>query len=265
MKGLLDKMRVSFGEPIQYQLVLNNEPQIGMNALIGKEIELNWTGKIICSNCGKQTKNSFGQGFCFNCFQSAPQAAPCIINPELCKAHLGEGRDIEWENKHHNQPHVVYLAASDSIKVGVTRAEQTFTRWIDQGASHAIILAETSNRYEAGIIEVALKSYMTDKTNWQRMLKNEINHELDLLDEKGRVEDLLPFDMRDFVSMNDDIISLNYPVEKYPVKVKSVGFDKSPIVRGKLVGIKGQYLIFDDERVLNIRKHTSYEIEFSHE
>lgn len=265
MKGLLDKMRVSFEEPIQYQLVLNNEPQIGMNVLIGKEIELNWTGKIICSNCGKQTKNSFGQGFCFNCFQSAPQAAPCIINPELCKAHLGEGRDIEWENKHHNQPHVVYLAASDSIKVGVTRAGQTFTRWIDQGASRAIILAETSNRYEAGIIEVALKSYMTDKTNWQRMLKNEINHELDLLDEKGRVEDLLPFDMRDFVSMNDDIISLNYPVEKYPVKVKSIGFDKSPVIRGKLVGIKGQYLIFDDERVLNIRKHTSYEIEFSHE
>ncbi len=265
MKGLLDKMRVSFEAPIQYQLVLNNEPQIRMNDLIGKEIELSWTGKIICSNCGKQTKNSFGQGFCFPCFQSAPQAAPCIINPELCKAHLGEGRDIEWENKHHNQPHVVYLAASDSIKVGVTRAEQTVTRWIDQGASYAIILAETTNRYEAGIIEVALKSYMTDKTNWQRMLKNEVNHELDLLDEKGRVEDLLPFDMRDFVSMNDDIISLNYPVEKYPIKVKSVSFDKSPVIRGKLVGIKGQYLIFDDERVLNIRKHTSYEIEFFHD
>jgi hypothetical protein len=139
------------------------------------------------------------------------------------------------------------------------------TRWIDQGASRAIILAETSNRYEAGIIEVALKSVMSDKTNWQRMLKNEINHQLDLLDEKGRVEDLLPFAMRDFVSMNDTIISLNYPVEKYPLKVKSVGFDKSPAIRGKLAGIKGQYLIFDDERVLNIRKHTSYEIEFSHD
>lgn len=265
MKGLLDKMRVSFEEPIQYQLILNNEPQIGMNDLIGKEIALNWTGKIVCSNCGKQTKNSFGQGFCFPCFQSAPQAAPCIISPELCRAHLGEGRDIDWEHMHHNQPHIVYLAASDSIKVGVTRAGQSLTRWIDQGASSAIILAETSNRYEAGIIEVALKAYMTDKTNWQRMLKNEINHELDLLDEKGRVEDLLPFDMRDFVSMNDTIISLNYPVEKYPLKVKSVSFDKTPLIRGRLAGIKGQYLIFDDERVLNIRKHTSYEIEFSHD
>ena len=97
------------------------------------------------------------------------------------------------------------------------------------------------------------------------MLKNEINHELDLLNEKGKVEDLLPFDMRDFVSMDDTIISLKYPVEKYPAKVKSVSFDKTPSVRGKLAGIKGQYLIFDDDRVLNIRKHTSYEIEFSHD
>lgn len=265
MKGLLDKMRVSFEEPIQYQLVLNNEPQIKMNDLIGKEIELSWTGKIICCNCGKQTKNSFGQGFCFNCFQSAPQAAPCIINPELCRAHLGEGRDIEWENKHHNQPHVVYLAASDSVKVGVTRAEQKFTRWMDQGASSAIVLAETANRYEAGIIEVALKGTLTDKTNWQRMLKNEINESVDLIEEKGMVEDVLPFDLRDFVSGDDTVYSFDYPVEKYPVKVKSVGFDKSPVIRGKLVGIKGQYLIFEDERVLNIRKHTSYEIEFSHE
>jgi hypothetical protein len=265
MKGLLDKMRVSFEEPIQYQLILNGEPQVRMNELIGKEIQLAWTGKIVCSNCGKQTKNSFGQGFCFPCFQSAPQAAPCIINPELCKAHLGEGRDVEWEQKHHNQPHVVYLAASDNVKVGVTRVEQKMTRWMDQGASQAIVLAETANRYEAGIIEVALKPYMTDKTNWQRMLKNEINEDIDLIEEKGRVEDLLPFDMRDFVSMDDTIIELNYPVEKYPAKVKSVSFDKTPIIRGKLVGIKGQYLIFDDESVLNIRKHTSYEIEFSHE
>lgn len=265
MKGLLDKMRVSLDNPVQYQLVLDGEKQVLMNDLIGREIQLSWTGRIVCSNCGKQTKNSFGQGFCFKCFQSAPQAAPCIINPELCRAHLGEGRDVEWEEKHHNQPHVVYLAASDSVKVGVTRLEQKVTRWIDQGASQAIVLAETANRYEAGLIEVALKSVMTDKTNWQRMLKNEINEDIDLLDEKGQAEELLPFDLRDFVSMDDTVIELNYPVEKYPSKVKSVSFDKTPVVSGKLAGIKGQYLIFDDESVINLRKHTSYEIEFSYQ
>lgn len=265
MKGLLDKMRVSFDNPVQYQLVLDREALVSMNELIGREIQLSWSGRIICSNCGKLTKTSFGQGFCFNCFQTAPQAAPCIINPELCRAHLGEGRNIEWEEKHHNQPHIVYLAASDSVKVGVTRVEQKITRWIDQGASQAIVLAETANRYEAGLIEVALKSVMTDKTNWQRMLKNEIREDLDLIEEKGQAEDILPFDLRDFVSMDDSVTELIYPVAKYPLKVKSVGFDKVPVVSGKLAGIKGQYLIFDDERVINLRKHTSYEIEFTHE
>lgn len=262
MKGLIEKMKVDFQSPIQYTLQLDSD--IAMNELIGQEIRMNHTGRIICSNCGKQTKSSFGQGFCFPCFQSAPQAAPCIINPELCRAHLGEGRDIEWELAHHNQPHIVYLALSDSVKVGVTRANQAVTRWIDQGASQAIVLAETQNRYEAGVIEVALKAHMTDKTNWQRMLKNEINTAVDLIEEKGRVEELLPFDLRDFISGNDEILEFVYPVISFPDKVKSVGFDKMPEVKGKLKGIKGQYLIFEDNSVINMRKHTSYEIEFAY-
>lgn len=261
IKGIVQKMTVQLNEQVSYQLNLS-EP-IAMNELIGSTIRMEWTGGIFCCNCGKQTKTSFGQGFCYPCFQSAPQAAPCIIRPELCRAHLGEGRDIEWEEKHHNQPHIVYLAASDTVKVGVTRFDQQLTRWIDQGASQAIIVAVTPNRYTAGLIEVALKEYMTDKTNWQRMLKNELDDSIDLLEEKGKIEDLLTFDLRDFIAADDTVLKLNYPVMRYPNKVKSVGFDKTPIIEGELVGIKGQYLIFSDDRVVNIRKHTSYEIGFS--
>lgn len=259
--GIIQKMRVEHGSPIQYILELS-EP-VHMNALIGKNIQLQWTGKIICSCCGKTTKTSFGQGFCFNCFQTSPHASPCIISPELCTAHTGEGgRDIEWEHANHNQPHIVYLAMSDVVKVGVTRASQYMTRWMDQGAHASIILAETPNRYVAGTIEVALKSLMTDKTNWQRMLRNEINHDIDLVEEKGMAEDALPFDLRDYVSGDDTIYTFEYPVLTYPLKVKSIGFDKTPIVTGKLAGIKGQYLIFEDQTVINMRKHTSYEIGF---
>ncbi len=260
IKGLITKMRTSYESPVQYTLEL--EETILMNQFIGKSIRLTHTGIILCENCQKRTKTSFGQGFCFSCFQSAPQASPCIINPELCKAHLGEGRDLEWEEKHHNQPHIVYLAASDGIKVGVTRAGQEKTRWIDQGAYQTIILAETSNRYEAGMIEAALKSSMSDKTNWQRMLRNEIDHSIDLIEEKGKLEDLLPFDLRDFVSGNDDVFVFDYPVLSYPDKVKSMTFDKTPVVEGVLKGIKGQYLIFEDNSVINVRRHTSYEIVF---
>ena len=260
IKGLLSKMRTEVGNPIQYTLELENT--IPMNQYIGKAIRLTHTGVILCENCGKRTKNSFGQGFCFNCFQTAPQASPCIINPELCRAHLGEGRDVEWEQKNHNVPHIVYLASTDVVKVGVTRASHVFTRWMDQGAYQTIILAETANRFEAGQIEKALKAEMNDKTNWQRMLKNEIDESIDLIEEKGRVEDLLPFDLRDFVSDNDEVNRFEYPVRAYPDKVKSVGFDKTPVVEGTLKGIKGQYLIFEDNSVINIRKHTSYEVIF---
>ncbi len=250
-------MKVDLQDEVRYTLILGDDA-IDMNSLINKDIRLFWNGDIFCSACGKKTKNSFGEGFCYPCFQSAPEATECTIRPELCRAHLGEGRDPEWEERNHNTPHIVYLAASDIVKVGVTRITQVPTRWIDQGASSAIRLAETPNRYEAGILEVALKSFFADKTNWQRMLKNEVDDSIDLVEEKWNLHDQLPEDLIHFFSENDEVIEINYPVLTYPTKVKSLSFDKTPTIEGKLVGIKGQYLIFEDGSVLNIRKHTSY-------
>ncbi|MFO0494811.1 MAG: DUF2797 domain-containing protein [Flavobacteriia bacterium] len=254
-------MRTELNEPVQYSLQLNEK--LFMNDFLGKEIKLEWDGRIICCSCGIQTKKSFGEGFCYNCFVKAPEASECIIRPELCRAHLGEGRDIVWEQQHHNVPHVVYLAASDIVKVGVTRSTQIPTRWIDQGASAAIRLAETPNRFEAGILEVALKSFFSDKTNWQRMLKNEVDSSIDLVQEKWELHDQLPSDLTSYFSENDEVISLNYPVLAYPAKVVSLSFDKEPIVAGVLKGIKGQYLIFDNDKVFNIRKHSGYSIELT--
>lgn len=262
VKGNLRKMSVSLEDIIRYDLNLSET--IHVNELIGLTIQLSWTGQIICTCCGKNTKKSFGDGFCYTCFISAPEATECTLRPELCRAHLGEGRDPEWEQRNHNTPHIVYLAATDIVKVGVTRITQVPTRWIDQGASSAIRLAETPNRYEAGMLEVALKSFFADKTNWQRMLKNEIDESIDLIDEKWSLHDQLPADLTQFFTENDEIISLNYPVLQFPEKVKSLSFDKTPTISGKLVGIKGQYLLFEGGEVLNIRKHTGYSIEFNY-
>jgi len=259
--GNLRKMSVHLDDEIQYTLNLSED--ILMNDLIGNHIRLEWNGVINCSSCKKVTKKSFGQGFCYTCFANAPESAECIIRPELCRAHLGEGRDPEWEEKHHNKPHVVYLAASSAVKVGITRGDQVPTRWIDQGASSAIRLAETPNRYEAGRVEVALKEFFTDKTNWRKMLKNEIDEEIDLEEEKWALEEHLPADIIELFSEIDDIIALNYPVVEYPEKVKSLSFDKTNIIEGKLMGIKGQYLLFENGEVLNIRKHTSYHVKFN--
>lgn len=260
-QGNLSKMKTSLEEVVQYRIQLDDE--VNMNELVGKIVRLEWNGIINCQKCSKVTKKSFGEGFCYSCFISAPEAAECILRPELCRAHLGEGRDPEWEEKHHNQPHVVYLAASSAVKVGITRATQVPTRWIDQGASAAIRLAEVENRYEAGRIEVALKEFFTDKTSWQRMLKNEIDESIDLEEEKWSLEEHLPADITEYFSEDDEIVEINYPVIEYPTKVKSVSFDKVPVIEGKLTGIKGQYLIFEGGVVLNIRKHTGYYISLS--
>lgn len=272
MKGLIRKMQVDLkaDSSVDYRLPLlpvnTKEPRlVDMNPLIGKQIAMSFEGAIFCKSCGKKTKKSFMGGFCYTCFTNAPEAAPCIIRPELCEAHLGKGRDVEWEARNHNQPHFVYLAATDVIKVGVTRATQIPTRWIDQGASSAIRLAETPNRYTAGMIEVALKDLFTDKTNWRKMLKNEIDSSIDLETTKWELEEQLPEDISQYFSEDDSIITIDYPVNEYPEKIKSIGFDKAPLIEGKLMGIKGQYLLLDNNRVINMRKHTGYEIELSYE
>ena len=249
-------------EPIVYELG-SDDSKIDFNSLMNKNIKISWNGVITCRKCKKKTKKSFGEGFCYPCFMSAPEASPCILKPELCQAHLGIGRDLEYEEKNHNQPHVVYLAATDKVKVGVTRSTQIPTRWIDQGANKAIVLAITPNRHLAGVLEVALKSIYSDKTNWRSMLKNLTDESIDLEEEKWSCYELLPSDLQQYFVEDDTIYNFIYPSEKHPTKISSINLQKTAAIEGVLTGIKGQYLIFDNEYVFNVRRHTSFEIELN--
>ena len=255
IKGNLLKMRTELKDVVQYYLPIGNE-SIHVNELIGKEIELKFENRINCIACGKSTKTSFAQGYCYNCFASVPQTSECILKPELCQAHNGIARDMEWAENYCLKNHYVYLAISSGLKVGVTRATQIPTRWIDQGAWKAIKLAETPNRNLAGLIEIELKNYMSDKTSWQKMLKNDLAFDIDLEDEKQRAWELLDEDLQQYITDDDSITEIKYPVISYPKKVKSVNFDKIDSYKGKLIGIKGQYLIFEDNTVFNVRRHT---------
>lgn len=243
-----------------FDTATQEEQLYSLNELIGKEISFKFEGNIFCINCGRKTKTSFAQGFCFPCFKNAPENSECIIHPEKCRAHLGEGRDPQWEEEHHNKPHYVYLAATDKVKVGVTRDHQVPTRWIDQGASSAIKLAKTPNRYLAGMIEVALKDTFDDKTNWRNMLKNEIDEDIDLEQVKRDLEPLLPGDIAEYITDEDEITYINYPVISYPKSLKTINLDKTAQFEGKLMGIKGQYLLMDENRVINIRKYAGYQV-----
>ena len=261
MHGQILKMKTELKSPVQYHLPMN-EQFLGMNQWIGKHIQFHFNGEIYCLDCGQLTKKSFNQGFCYTCFQNSPMSSECIIKPELCRAHLGEGRDMEWERKHHLKDHYVYLAVSSGVKVGITRDTQVPTRWIDQGASYAVPIARTPNRYLCGMIEVSLKQHLSDRTAWQRMLKNEITH-VDLTEKREEVFKLIPKEYHKYLLKKEDILNIQYPVNEYPTKVNSLSFDKTPTIQGRLMGIKGQYLIFENGQVLNMRKHQAYVLEFS--
>ena len=258
--GTLLKMETKLVNPIEYELPIGDE-LIYMNPLIGKYIALKWLKEIYCVACGRKTNKSFAQGFCYPCFLNAPETSECIFRPELCRAQDGIARDMEWAENHCLQDHIVYLAISSGIKVGVTRSGQIPTRWIDQGAWQAIKLAKTPSRYTAGLIEVALKEHISDRTNWQRMLKNQLIEGVDLTIAKKDMIAHLPSDLQNYISEEDNITEINYPVNEYPEKVKSLSFDKLEEITGRLWGVKGQYLIFDDGTVVNMRKHTGYMVE----
>ncbi len=258
--GPIIKMRTELHSPIQYELPIG-EDLLPMNQFIGKYVRFKWLKEILCILCERKINKSFAQGFCYPCFINSPETSECILRPELCEAQIGNARDMDWAEKHCLQPHFVYLAVSSGIKVGVTRSTQIPTRWIDQGASFAIKFAETPNRYIAGVIEVAMKEFISDRTAWQRMLKNQILEDIDLYDKKSELIEKLNPQLQQFESIDEEIIELSYPVLEFPQKVKSIGFDKHNIIEGRIMGIKGQYLIFDDNTVLNIRKHNGYVLE----
>jgi hypothetical protein len=249
-EGVLTKMETEFSQPIQYYLVFEHD-FINMNQLLGKTVSIQFV-KYQCLNCGLD-KPIYRQGFCRTCFFEIPQAADWIMRPELSTAHLNkEDRDLEYEKKVQLQPHIVYLANSSNVKVGVTRKSQVPTRWIDQGAHEAIEIVEVPNRYLAGITEIALKDYVSDKTNWRTMLKNDIKDE-DLVEWRDRLKKFIPEEAQDYFIESNTETNIDFPVNKYPEKPKSLNLEKQQQYSGKLVGIKGQYLIFEDDTVFNVR------------
>ncbi len=253
--GVLRKMQTELGSPIQYYLIFKDD-FLNVNQLLGKKISISFDG-YECLNCGK-AKKIYRQGFCYDCFYEIPQAAEWIMHPELSKAHLGiEDRDLEYEKAVQLNPHIVYLANSSNVKVGVTRKTQVPTRWIDQGAHEAIEIVEVPNRYLAGITEVALKNYVGDKTNWRTMITNKIADE-DLVEWRDKLKQYIPEEAKQYIIENNKETHMDFPVLKYPEKPKSLNLIKTPNYEGTLKGIKGQYLIFEDNTIFNVRSNEGF-------
>ncbi len=254
-EGVLRKMQTELGNPIQYFLVFEND-FINFNQALNKKLQLKFI-KFQCLSCGND-RPIYRQGFCKSCFYETPAAGDWIMKPELSTAHLDkEDRDLEYEKRVQLQPHIVYLANSSNVKVGVTRKAQVPTRWIDQGAHEAIEIVEVPNRYLAGITEVALKDHVADKTNWRKMLTNSLE-DVDLVAWREKLKSHIPKEAQEYYINSNTETNLEFPVLQYPEKVQSLNLDKTPTFEGVLKGIKGQYLIFEDNTVFNVRGSEGY-------
>ncbi len=270
--GSVQKMRTEINtkqsDTVQYYLELDDQPLL-MNELLGRTIYLKNLGEINCSHCGRLTKKSFSQGYCFPCFKKLPQCDLCMMNPDRCHFHLGTCRDEAWAESVCFNEHIVYLANSSGIKVGITRATQVPTRWMDQGAIAALPIFRVKTRRQSGLIEKLFSAHISDKTNWRKMLKGEVV-EVDLVDVREKIIDknksqlaalTQEYGLQSIQPISDlPVTNINYPVLEYPQKVSSHNLDKTAQISGVLQGIKGQYLILDTG-VINIRKYTSYFLE----
>jgi hypothetical protein len=274
MQGQLRKMhtRLELGglTPVQYSLPVG-EQLVALNPLIGKSIKLTHTGNILCVHCNRAVKKSFNQGYCYPCFTSLAQCDMCIMKPETCHYEVGTCREPSWGEEFCFQPHVVYLANSSGIKVGITRQTQVPTRWIDQGAVQALPVFKVKSRHISGLIEVAIAKHVSDKTNWQQMLKSKAAP-IDLVAKRDELIAVCNAELAEITQRfgqqaieflaDEPVVDIHFPVDSYPVKVKSFNLDKSAEVSGVLHGIKGQYLLLDTG-VINIRKFSGYEVELS--
>ncbi|MBR9860605.1 DUF2797 domain-containing protein [bacterium] len=255
----LNQGKVEYTLPVHD--ILTPVDAISFNPLIGKTIQIEYKGYINSVLSGEKMKKAYGEGLTYKEFMESPMASPSIIRPELSRIHEGVAlRDYDWEMKHHMQPHVVYISLTNGYKVGVTRDTNIPYRWIDQGAVKAVRLAEVPYRQLAGLIEVSLKSHIADKTHWQKMLKGIIENPMDIIEVRDEMASHVPGELKQYLTDNPEITQIEYPVLHYPEKVKSMKLDKVPLIEKELMGIKGQYLIFTDGSVLNVRSHAGYRV-----
>lgn len=269
LAGNIQKLDLKLEENVMAWLPVGSQ-KIFLNELVGETISLKFLGGMNCIHCARKISKTYGQGYCYLCISTLAECDSCLFMPEKCHYAQGTCREPEWGEQNCFKDHIVYLSNTSSLKVGITKMVNVPTRWLDQGATQAIPIVRVSNRLLSGEIEVMLKNYVSDKTNWRAMLRSE-PEKLNLEEERDSIlphidkikQKLLTQHGLDetIELLSSSEISIKYPVAVYPEKVSSLSFDKTADIKSKLLGIKGQYL-FLEQGVLNIRKFSGYNIEF---
>jgi hypothetical protein len=263
--GGLEKMRVHPGDPAGYCLVLRapapeEDRVVDLNSFINKGLRIEFNGRITCCHCALETRKSYGEGYCYGCFRRLARCDLCVVSPARCHFAQGTCREPAWGEAFCMQPHLVYLANASGAKVGITRLGQEQTRWLDQGAVQALLIASAGSRHLAGVLEAALARHVSDRTDWRAMVGGE-PPAVDLPALRDRLRDLVtaPPGVR---WLEADVQRLRYPVLRYPDQPARLRLQRDEPIAGRLIGIKGQYLLFE-HGVFNVRQHRSCHVRVS--
>ena len=252
------------GGAAAYELGFEDGRRIPLNSEIGAGVQIQFRGVVCCRHCGAQSRKSFGGGYCYDCFSTLARCDLCVVSPDRCHYAAGTCREPEWGESFCMQPHLVYLANSSGIKVGITRVGREVGRWLDQGAIQGLVILNAATRRDAGLAEAAIAAVLPDRTDWRRMLRADVPS-LDLpaawhgLLERNLT---LPDGVTPVEAITaQDVVSLAYPLAASAPPEQTLRLDDGSI-NGNLKGMKGQYLVLGSG-AFNVRAHAGYRVQVS--
>jgi hypothetical protein len=260
-EGTIARLAISRGDSgsaAAYRLELSDGGAIDLNERIGAGFEIQYQGSTVCRHCGREGRRSFGGGYCYDCFTTLARCDLCVVSPDRCHYHEGTCREPEWGETFCMTPHRVYLANTSGLKVGITRCGGEVRRWLDQGAIQGLVVLDAITRRAAGLAEVMIARMLPDRTDPRKMLRADVP-ELDLPAAAQRLFDA-GLDLPEGVTRIDDraVERLRYPLPNLGSIPDSVRLEVGD-VRGNLLGMKGQYLVFTDG-ALNVRHCVGYRV-----
>ena len=258
MKGINRELTHSVATPIEYRWRLGDEEQ-RVNDWLGRRVKISYCGEKRCIACGRRVRKLYQSGYCFPCATTLAETDLCIVRPHECHFHLGTCRDEQFAAAQCMIPHIVYLGVSSQAKVGLTRKNRQFIRWIDQGAVRAMALAEVPTRRAAGELEVEIARDLPDRTDWRKLVRGETT-DVDLPRLGVEVAEKLPDVWRAYVIAERTVHEFAYPMLPGVVpKARSLSLEDGAVA-GEVVGVRGQYLLFADG-ALHVRKHAGLLLE----
>lgn len=251
LNGLQITPPVGSGEA-RYELAIGSE-LLHLNDLLGQGLQFRLCPDPVCGHCDARVTQLMGGGYCRNCFFALARCDTCFVSPARCHFAAGSCREPDWGERVCMQPHLVYLANSSGLKVGLTQQGRQQQRWLSQGATQGLVIALADTRRDAGVLEALIAQSISDRTQWRRLVSQPpVNIQLQSTREQLQARLDLPQGCRWLADESE--LQLAYPVAAYAPPVQCLLGEKTPVLEDNLCGIKGQYLLLQNG-VFNVAKH----------